>query len=140
MSESFPYTLAAPMPMPYCRERRTMPNEFEIEADESGFVLVVSTTGGDLRRFGIPDGEAFYDHVKSMIGPWLYERDMAAREHGRMKREEYDRDMYDLERMAGQHAPFECGPDESGGYEADDPKFEGYHERMSVAADDREKV
>ena len=106
-----------------------MPNEFEIEADESGFVLVVSTTGGDLRRFDIPDGEAFYDHVKSMIGPWLYERDMA---QGFAKR---DGVVTDLE--TGQEYPAGF---ESGGYEADDPKSEGYHERMSVAADDREKV
>lgn len=117
-----------------------MPNEFEIEADESGFVLVVSTTGGDLHRFGIPDGEAFYDHVKSMIGPWLYERDMAEKSRP-----------VDVPSWAGGRSGYfdqdmarRPDADEyelaTGGYALDDPKSEGYHERMSVAADDREGV
>jgi len=63
-----------------------MPNEFEIECDENSFTLVVATPAGQVARFGIPDPEALYDHVKAAIGPWLYERDQAKQEFDRMKR------------------------------------------------------
>lgn len=46
--------------------------EIKIECEENGFHLVV-----DGETWLIADPEALYDHVKAVIGPWLYERDMA---------------------------------------------------------------
>lgn len=94
--------------------------EVKIESDEDGFRLIVgSDIDPDRYTFPLEDAEALYDTVKAEIGPWLYERDMAK-------------------------AKYESGarniPDERDGYALDDPKHSGFHERMSAAADDREKV
>jgi hypothetical protein len=86
-------------------------NEFRIETDESGIVLVVSTEDGESHRHAVTDPEALYDAVKSAIGPWLYERDQARRTLP---------------------SAFYCDPDESGGYEISDPKHTNFH---SVHAD-----
>jgi hypothetical protein len=80
-------------------ERRDMDTyAFRIDTDEDGFFLEV--TGTDRRdavvyeeRIPIADPEAFYDHVKAAIGPWLYERDMARQ--GRMHEAADAREAYD---------------------------------------------
>ena len=57
-------------------------DSIRIETDEDGFHLIVEPedeTEG-VYRFRISDPEALYDHVKAVIGPWLYERDAAMRE------------------------------------------------------------
>lgn len=64
--------------------------DIKIESEEDGFHLVV-----DGERWLIADPEALYDHVKAVIGPWLYERDQA--------------------RRTFRPRVFLCVPDESGG-------------------------
>jgi len=61
-------------------------SRFRIETDENGFTLHVDTEEVVTFGFRITDPEAFYDHVKAAIGPWLYEREQARREFDRMKR------------------------------------------------------
>ncbi len=52
-----------------------------IESDERGFELRVMCDNGDAVVFNIQniDLDAFYDQVKSRIGPYLRERDEALR-------------------------------------------------------------
>ena len=51
----------------------------EIECDEDGFYLWITTGLGARYGFRLADPEQMYDHVKATIGPWLRERDEARR-------------------------------------------------------------
>lgn len=53
-------------------------DEIRIEADESGFELHLDTEGGILiYPMNMAIAEALYDQAKTVIGPWLRERDEA---------------------------------------------------------------
>lgn len=100
-----------------------------IECEEDGFHLVVDGLPSlGVVRWRIPDPEAFYDHVKAAIGPWLYERDQAKRRFEELSRAE--------KFVTGDNSftrrVFKCDPDESGGYDVSDPKHPDFH---SVHAD-----
>lgn len=45
-----------------------------------------------------------------------------------------------LAALASMRREFHCDPDESAGYDLDDPKHPTFYERMSAVWDDREKV
>jgi hypothetical protein len=100
----------------------------EIESDERGFELHVwvdeipysrDDDGHMVVNIQNVDLDAFYDQVRSRIGPYLRERDEARRT-----------------------APvrFECDPDESGGYDLSDPKHPDWHSVHADLYDNREKV
>jgi len=96
-----------------------MDADIRIDVDEQGFWLVVKSENIERllniesQQFLIEDPEAFYDHVRAAILPWLMERDQARRSP------------FPSPRMV------EIGAGESG-YDLSDPKHPDFH---SVHAD-----
>ena len=88
-------------------------DSIKIECEEDGFWLEVHTDDTAPDRYRITDPEAFYDHVRAAILPWLMERDQARRSP------------FPSPRMV------EIGAGESG-YDLSDPKHPDFH---SVHAD-----
>ena len=94
-------------------------DDIKIIADEDGFYLDI----GELAPVRIEDPEALYDEVKRVIGPWLYERDMAK---ATMPTDEAWTD------------PWTGEPDpnaDATAYALNDPKHPTYHDRMSEVSD-----
>lgn len=90
-----------------------------IDPDENGFHLILS---GEEREYNFTlDASAvatLLHAVKTEIEPWWTEADLVRR--GRVA-------------VSTEYSPI------SGAYPSDDPKSEGYHDRMSAIWDDREK-
>lgn len=67
-------------------------DSIKIECEEDGFHLIIDGDSpcegytASIVDYRITDPEAFYDHVKAAILPWLMERDHAKAEYERMKR------------------------------------------------------
>lgn len=113
-----------------------------LDSDEGRFTLEVETDEGDTLRFIIHhiDLDAFYDQVKGRLGPYLREAAEARTAVAAgVSKQEYEISVFDHERSTGQYAPFECDPDESGGYAADDPKGPRYHSTHADIWDSREE-
>lgn len=68
----------------------TVAENIEIDGDEDGFHLVVTTDTGAKLRLRIADEEQLYDAAKREIGPWLYERDQARATMTRQEEDAYD--------------------------------------------------
>ena len=102
----------------YWQQESDMNTEtIKIDCDERGFTITIDGDSVDpdyqagRYTWRIADPEAFYDHVKAAIGPWLYERDQAFAEF----------------KAQVKGGAFRCDPDESGGYDTSDPKHPDYH-------------
>lgn len=99
-----------------------------IDTDEDGFRLIVgSDIDAERYTFLLADPEALYDHVKGQIGPWIREAEEAKQAVA----------------LGLSLSAFLCSPedvDESGGYEADDPKHPRFHEMAAWSADLARKV
>lgn len=55
---------------------------FILEWDEDGLILHLGDSKGEHHRFNVSAvAERVYDHSKSVIGPWLYERALAESEY-----------------------------------------------------------
>jgi hypothetical protein len=108
-----------------------------IETDEDGFHLDITVSEDDWSwiegstvRLRVTDPEALYDHVKAVIGPWLYEREQASAEFRQAVRS-----------GSGPAAAFVCRDvDESDGYDESDPKHPDWYSIHVDHYDMREKA
>jgi len=77
-------------------------DRIKIECDEDGFHLIIDGDSpcegytASIVDYRITDPEAFYDHVKAAIGPWLYEREQARTEALREPKTVLDSGPYDM--------------------------------------------
>ena len=96
------------------------PEAIFVECDEDGFWLNITEAEIGTTAYRISDPEAFYDHVKTAIGPWLYERDEARRT---------------LHNAEAWHTVAE---DLRGAYDTSDPKHPDFHSVHADLYDSRE--
>ena len=96
-------------------------DDIRIEWDEDGCSLVVESTDEtgeeEVFSFLVDDPASLYKKIRFELEPYMRERKEATRAAWRL-----------------------AHPDHGDAYELDDPKSEGYHDRMSEIWDSREKA